>query len=165
MHQLAGRLPQVGINPDEILFSQISLSMIQARPQKLTFEEFLEWKPDTALYELHDGVVIEMQPAGEREEIAGFLAVQVTLEFNRLKLPYFIPKQALVRAPDRESGYSPDVLVHNQNALKDEPLWKKFSTATKGTSVPLAIEVVSSNWRDDYSTKLRDYEEIGISEC
>lgn len=138
--------------------------MIQARPKTLTFEEFLEWKPETARYELHDGVVIEMQPAGEHEEIAGFLAAQVTLEFSRLQLPYFIPKQALVKAPDRESGYSPDVLVLNQNALKDEPLWKKFSTVTKGTSVPLAIEVVSSNWRDDYLTKVRDYEEIGIAE-
>ena len=28
----------------------------------------------------------------------------------------------------------------------------------------MIIEVVSTNWRDDYLTKLRDYEEIGIKE-
>lgn len=26
------------------------------------------------------------------------------------------------------------------------------------------VEIVSSNWRDDYLTKVRDYEEIGINE-
>ncbi|MFO5526515.1 MAG: Uma2 family endonuclease, partial [Cuspidothrix sp.] len=31
-------------------------------------------------------------------------------------------------------------------------------------SIPLIVEVVSTNWRDDYLTKLRDYEEIGIPE-
>ncbi|MEN9265966.1 MAG: Uma2 family endonuclease, partial [Thermostichales cyanobacterium BF4_bins_65] len=31
-------------------------------------------------------------------------------------------------------------------------------------SIPLVIEVVSSNWRLDYLTKLKDYEEIGIPE-
>jgi Uma2 family endonuclease len=28
----------------------------------------------------------------------------------------------------------------------------------------IAIEVVSTNWRDDYLTKLQEYEEIGIPE-
>lgn len=28
----------------------------------------------------------------------------------------------------------------------------------------LVVEVVSSNWRDDYYNKLRDYEEMGIDE-
>lgn len=50
-------------------------------------------------------------------------------------------------------------------------MWEKYSTLTKGESIPLVIEIVSSNWRDDYLTKLRDYvrvasrrEEIGINE-
>ncbi len=28
----------------------------------------------------------------------------------------------------------------------------------------MVIEVMSTNWRDDYLTKLKEYEEIGISE-
>lgn len=138
--------------------------MIQAIPKTLTFEEFLEWKPDSSRYELHDGVVFEMQPTGEHEEIAGFLARKVTREFDRLNLPYFIPKQALIKVPGRESGYSPDVLILNRSALKDEPLWKKSSTVTRGTSVPFVVEVVSTNWRDDYGYKLIDYEALGIPE-
>lgn len=62
------------------------------------------------------------------------------------------------------SGYLPDVLVVDRNALKDEPLWEKSSTLTKGESIPFVIEIISSNWRDDYLSKLRDYEEIGINE-
>jgi Uma2 family endonuclease len=30
--------------------------------------------------------------------------------------------------------------------------------------VKLIVQVVSSNWRDDYYNKLRDYEEMGIGE-
>jgi Uma2 family endonuclease len=43
-------------------------------------------------------------------------------------------------------------------------MWKKRSTITKGETVRLIIEVVSTNWQDDYLTKLRDYEALSISE-
>ena len=138
--------------------------MIQTVPSLVTFAEFLDGKPENGRYELHNGVIVEMQPTGEHEEVTGFLSFELTLEFRRLEFPYFLSKQALIKAPDGKSGYLPDVLVVDRNALADEPLWKKSSTVTKGTSIPLVIEVVSSNWRDDYLTKLRDYEEIGIPE-
>ncbi|MBD6618785.1 Uma2 family endonuclease [Komarekiella sp. 'clone 1'] len=138
--------------------------MFQALPKTITFEEFLNWKPDGGCYELHDGVIVEMQPVGDHEEINGFLAGEVTLEFKRLKLPYLIPKQALVKIPDKESGYSPDVIVINQKNLSLEPMWKKSSTVTQSASVPLVIEVVSTNWRDDYASKLVDYETFGVPE-
>lgn len=153
--------------------------MFQALPKAITFEEFLNWKPDGGCYELHDGVIFEMQPVGDHEEINGFLAGEITLEFKRLKLPYLIPKQALVKVPDKESGYSPDVIVINQKNLSSEPMWKKSSTVTQAASVPLVIEVVSTavassretrptrcltNWRDDYASKLVDYETFGVPE-
>ncbi len=34
--------------------------MFQALPKTITFEEFLNWKPDGGCYELHDGVIVEM---------------------------------------------------------------------------------------------------------
>ncbi|MEH1936886.1 MAG: Uma2 family endonuclease [Nostoc sp.] len=138
--------------------------MFQALPKTIAFEEFLNWKPDGGGYELHDGVIVEMQPVGDHEEINGFLAGEVTLEFKRLKLPYLIPKQALVKIPDKESGYSPDVIVINQKNLSAEPMWKKSSTVTQAASVPLVIEVVSTNWKDDYASKLVDYETFGVAE-
>jgi Uma2 family endonuclease len=130
----------------------------------ITYAEFLDWKPENGRYELHKGVIIEMQPTGKHEEISGFLSVELAFLFRQKNLPYFLPKQALVKVPDENTGYLPDVLVVNRNALIDEPLWQKSSTVTQGASIPLVIEVVSTNWRDDYLTKLRDYEEIGIGE-
>lgn len=88
----------------------------------------------------------------------------MTLEFRQLNLPYFIFNQAIVKPPERESGYFPDVLILNDVALVDEPFWEKSSPVTKGTSIPLVIEVVSNNWRDDYYLKLADYEEMSIPE-
>jgi Uma2 family endonuclease len=138
--------------------------MTQSLQTQMSFEQFLEWKPETSRYELHHGVAIEMQPTGRHEEITGFLALELVLEFRRLNLPYFCPKQALVQSLNRDSAYCPDVLVVNRDALSKEPLWERHSTLTEGSSIPLAIEVVSTNWRDDYLTKLRDYEELEISE-
>ncbi|PMB51329.1 hypothetical protein CEN39_15840 [Fischerella thermalis CCMEE 5201] len=139
--------------------------MTQAIPKIVTFQEFVEWKPDGGHYELRNGVVVEMaQPLGGHEEITGFLARKLTIEFDRLNLPYFIPKQALVKPYLVESAYSPDVLILNSANLIDEPLWKNESTVIQSASIPLVIEVVSTNWRDDYFIKASAYEEIGIPE-
>lgn len=141
--------------------------MTQALSKIVTFDEFIAWYPENSgvRYELHNGEIVEMtQPTGKHERIKGFSAAELTLEFRRLNLPYFIPNQAIVKPPERESGYFPDVLILNDAALADEPLWEKSSTVTKGTSIPLVIEVVSTNWRDDYYLKLADYEEMGIPE-
>ncbi len=48
--------------------------MVQAQPQLLTFQEFLDWKPETGRYELHDGVVIKRQPTGPHEQVVGLLS-------------------------------------------------------------------------------------------
>ncbi|AFY34018.1 Uma2 family endonuclease [Calothrix sp. PCC 7507] len=141
--------------------------MTQAIPKLLTFEEFVDWLPENrrVRYELHNGEIVEMaQPVGEHEEVKGFAARKLTVEFDRLNLPYLIPSQAIVKPPEKDSGYFPDVLVLNRANLVNEPLWKKQSTLSLGASIPLVIEVVSTNWRDDYHLKYADYEEMGIPE-
>ncbi|MDB9536728.1 Uma2 family endonuclease [Dolichospermum planctonicum CS-1226] len=141
--------------------------MIQALPKtkSVTFEEFVEWKPEGKYYELHHGVIIEMaQPLGDHEDITGFLAERATAEYLRLNLPYRVLKTVLVKPPENQSAYSPDVLIINRSNLINEPLWKQQSTLIQGASIPLVIEVVSTNWRVDYLTKVKDYEEIGIPE-
>jgi Uma2 family endonuclease len=132
--------------------------------QLMTFEDFLAWKPDNQLYELHRGTPIEMQPTGKHEEVIGFLNAALTLEVRRLQLHYFLPKQALIKLPGEDTCYCPDLLFINRNTLAQEPLWQPASTLTQGTSIPLVIEVVSTNWRDDYGYKLTAYEALGISE-
>ncbi|MFN6528572.1 Uma2 family endonuclease [Nostoc sp. ChiSLP03a] len=139
--------------------------MIQAIHKLVTFEDFAAWRPEGGRYELHDGVIVEMaQPVGDHEDVVGFLALNISIEIGRQKLPYFIPKTVLVKPFEGESAYSPDILIINRSNLVNEPLWKKESTVSQATSIPLVIEVVSSNWRDDYYKKLADYEAIGIPE-
>jgi Uma2 family endonuclease len=133
----------------------------------ITTKEFLSWIPENSgkRYELHNGAIVEMsQPSGEHEEVTGFLNTQLVVEFTRLKLPYFIPKTALIRSATSDSTYSPDILILNKPALTSEELWTKYSTVECGTSIPLVVEVVSTNWRDDYYKKQGEYEEIKIPE-
>jgi Uma2 family endonuclease len=141
--------------------------MTQALFKPITVKDFLEWIPENSgkRYELHNGAIVEMsQPVGEHEEVTGFLNTQLVVEFTRLKLPFFIPKTALVQSATSASAYSPDILVLNKPALKSEELWAKYSTVEHGASIPLVVEVVSTNWRDDYYKKQGEYEEIKIPE-
>ncbi|NET07952.1 MAG: Uma2 family endonuclease [Symploca sp. SIO2B6] len=140
--------------------------MVQEVPQLITLEDFLDWYPDGyGCYELWNGVVIEMQPTGTHEQVAGFLAGELFVEIKRLKLPYIVPRQTIIKPIDtNKSGYNPDVIVLDQLASNEEPLWKKRSTITQGKSVSVVIEVVSTNWRDDYGHKFIDYEALSISE-
>ncbi|MBE9006856.1 Uma2 family endonuclease [Fortiea sp. LEGE XX443] len=141
--------------------------MTQAIPKLVTFEEFVNWLPENTgvRYELHNGSIVEMaQPLGDHEEVKGFLGIEIPFEIKRLGLSYIVPNQVIVRPLEKDSGYFPDVLVLNQKNLANEPLWKKESTVSLGASIPLVIEVVSTNWRDDYHLKFADYEEMGIAE-
>jgi Uma2 family endonuclease len=139
--------------------------MTQAIRKLVTFEDFAAWRPEGGRYELHDGVIVEMaQPVGDHEDVVGFIARKLTVEFDRLNLPLTIPKTALIKPTNSESGYSPDVLILNRLNLVNEPLWKKESTVSQAASIPLVVEVVSTNWDDDYYTKQGKYEGIGIGE-
>ena len=137
-------------------------------PSKLlTFEEFIDWLPQNGAkrYELHDGIIVEMaQPTGKHEKVTGVLAGEVSVEYKRLKRPYFIPKTALVKPPNKSSGYLPDIVLINDSNLDNEPLWEKESTVIQSASIPLIVEVVSTNWEDDYYTKFGNYQAMKIPE-
>jgi Uma2 family endonuclease len=139
--------------------------MIQAAPRRLTFDEFVAWYPEHSEhhYELHDGEIIEMpKPIGKHSQVAGFLVAEVNFEIRRLRLPYFIPKECVVKY--RESGYEPDLIVLDSSTIAADTRWEKESTITRGESARVVVEVVSTNWSDDYAMKLEDYEALGIAE-
>lgn len=141
--------------------------MIQALPKPITFDEFVVWYPENSehRYELHNGLIVEMpKPTGEHSRVAGFVAVKLGIEIERLNLPYFIPKECVIKPRRDESEYEPDVIVLDERTIEDEPRWERESIITKGNSVALVIEVVSSNWSDDYALKLEEYEALGIPE-
>lgn len=141
--------------------------MSQTLLKTTTFQEFVDWLPENSdlRYELHYGNIVEMaQPVGEHEEIKGFLNVEISFEIKRLGLSYSVPNQVIVRPDDKDSGYFPDILVMNRANLPNESRWQKESILSSGASIPLVIEVVSTNWRNDYHLKFADYEEMGILE-
>ena len=140
--------------------------MIQALSKTMTLDEFLDWYPDGyGRFELYDGVVVEMQPTGTHEQVAALHALKLGIEIERLGLPYFVARQCIIKPIDSDkSGFIPDVAVLDENAIKAEPMWKKRSLITKGETVRLVIEVVSTNWQDDYLIKLAEYEKLGIPE-
>ncbi|HEY9866130.1 MAG TPA: Uma2 family endonuclease [Candidatus Obscuribacterales bacterium] len=141
--------------------------MIQTIPKTVTFDEFINWYPEGSgcHYELHNGAIIEMpKPTGKHSRIAGFLIAELNFEIRRLKLPYFIPKECLIKSVRDQSGYEPDLIIIDEKQVNNNPRWEKESIITQGNSIPLVVEVVSTNWSDDYALKLEEYEILGIHE-
>jgi Uma2 family endonuclease len=104
------------------------------------------------------------QPIGEHENVTGFVSTKITVEFDRLKLPYFLGSKVLVKPYGKDSGFLPDILVLDKRNLANEPLYRKESTVSQSATIPLVIEVVSTNWQDDYALKFDEYSDIGIPE-
>lgn len=142
--------------------------MVQALTKPVTFEEFIAWYPDTGnRYELHDGIIIEMpKPTGTHSNVTGFLIEELILTIVQMgkRGSWTIPRESIVKSSNGKSGYEPDIIVLDQEALKLEPRWQKESIIENAQSVKLIVEVVSTNWRDDYFKKRADYEEMGIFE-
>ncbi len=130
------------------------------------FNQFIDWHPEESeqKYELHDGMIVTMpKPKGKYSQIAGFLMNELGFETKKLGLPYFLPKESIVKIDDL-SGYEPDVIVLKKEAILTEPRWEKESTIAAGASIQLIIEIASTNWSDDYALKVDAYESLGIPE-
>ncbi|MGI0492523.1 Uma2 family endonuclease [Alkalinema pantanalense CENA528] len=138
--------------------------MVQAIPNLMSFDDFMGWYPEDGRYELINGRVCEVKPTGSHEQVVAYLNRRLLVEIDRLQLPYFLPKSCTVKPFSELSGYLPDVVIVDQSKLADEPRWQRESTLIHGASMSLVVEVVSTNWRDDYQRKAADYEEMGIPE-
>lgn len=139
--------------------------MVQSLSKQITFDQFIAWYPEHSehRYELHDGEIVQMpKPIGKHSQVSGYIALKLGIEIERLRLPYFVPKECVVKYD--ESGYEPDVIILNKQTLRDDPRWEKESTITQGKSAKLVVEVVSTNWSDDDALKLEEYEALGIEE-
>ncbi|YAF93928.1 MAG: Uma2 family endonuclease [Nodularia sp. CChRGM 3473] len=138
--------------------------MVQSLPTSLTFAEFVAQFGDDFKYELIDGELIEMEPTGPHEQVTGFINLQLNLAIAHLNQPYFIPMRCLIKPLGLMSAFKPDVIVLDRPALEAEPLWRREPIITLGSSVKLIVEVVSTNWQNDYARKLDDYQALGIPE-
>ena len=62
----------------------------QTLPELVTFDEFSDWYPEKSedRYELHNGEIIEIPKAtGKHSKVAGFTALKVGTDIERLNLP------------------------------------------------------------------------------
>jgi Uma2 family endonuclease len=81
--------------------------MVQSLTTPLTLDEFFEQVPDNnGRHELRHGVMVEMQPTGTHEQVAGFLAQQLAIAIHPHALPYLIPQQAILKGAEN-TGYDP----------------------------------------------------------
>ena len=138
--------------------------MIKTTVKPLKFEELLEQLPDReGIYELVNGEIVRVQPTRGHDNVAEFLDRVFFEEIRRLKLNYVVKRTILVRTETKsgqEQGRHPDVCVI------DKTLWNSDVSAYSALTEPfaLAVEVASTNWRDDYIDKLDEYRRVGIRE-
>jgi Uma2 family endonuclease len=141
----------------------------QSETKLYTFDEFIEWYPENSevRYELHDGIIVEMpKPRGKHSRLAGWVIERLSIIIREIGKGdiWFIPKECIVRPYRDRSGYEPDIIVLDQETIGSQTRWETESIIENATSVKLIVEVVSTNWQDDYYDKLRDYEAMGIPE-
>jgi Uma2 family endonuclease len=130
----------------------------------LTFDEFLARYGDNDRFELIDGALFDLEPTGLHEEVAAFIGQHLNAEILRLGVKYVLPHRCLIKPLGTSTGFRPDVVVLDKAALAAEPLWKREPVITLGSSVKLVVEVVSSNWQNDYARKVEDYAALEIPE-
>ncbi|KAB8321184.1 Uma2 family endonuclease [Tolypothrix campylonemoides VB511288] len=132
--------------------------------QKLSFAEFLEQLPDQeGRYELVNGEIVRILPTRKHDNIAEFISDSFKEEVRRLNLNYRVSGRIMVRtltSDGKEQGRQPDVSV------VDKTLWDSNPAAYSAfvEALQLALEVVSTNWEDDYIDKLDEYQRLGIPE-
>jgi Uma2 family endonuclease len=92
----------------------------------LSFEHFIVEYSDDTRFELADGELIDMEPTGPHEAVAGKTASRLSVEIERLNLPFLIPKTCILRPQEQEAtARRPDVIVLNEPALLQEPHWQR----------------------------------------
>lgn len=130
----------------------------------LSFDQFIANYLDDVRYELIDGELIDLEPTGPHEQVTGLINRKLNVAIDLLNLPWFIPMKCLIKPLGANSAFRPDITIIDRTALVNELLWKNEPVITLGNSVKLVVEVVSTNWQNDYARKVEDYEVLGISE-
>lgn len=139
--------------------------MIYTVPKTLTFEEFISQYGDNPRYELIDGELRDMEPTGPHEAVADKISGHLFTAIAQANLDWLIPKNCLIKPPAAEAtALRPDVIVLDEAQLDREPLWQREPIITKGSTVKLVVEVISTNWQDDYARKVEEYALLGIPE-
>lgn len=135
----------------------------------LTFEEFLAWDDNSGRsFELRDGFPMPISdPSAKHEDVADDICQILLNHCTDLALPYVPKRQKQIMtgtnpATGREESRKADIVLFDR--AEWERMRQSSSSAAAYVVPPLVIEVVSTNWREDYEYKLDDYEQLGIPE-
>lgn len=140
----------------------MSITPTQSK-EKLTLEQFLQQYPDDGRYELIDGEIVKILATRQHDDIADFLTKKFDRDADRLNLNYKVSGRIMIATltkNGKEQGRFPDVSVVNLD------IWRANRLAYSALREPLqlAVEVVSTNWEDDYIDKLDEYQRLGVFE-
>lgn len=130
---------------------------------KLTFANFMAQCPDEGRFEFINGEIVEMVNTRQHKIIAEFILFLLNDEIRRSQSNFIVTTQATIRTFNKkgsEQGRIPDVSVI------DRTLWRSAPTDYAALTEPIqmAVEVISTNWENDYVDKLYEYEKLGIKE-
>jgi Uma2 family endonuclease len=140
-------------------------SEIPIQQQLLSFGDFIVRYGDSNRYELIDGEVFDLEPTGYHEEVSAFTTTKICAQIDVIGLNWFVLQRGLLRPSNLGmTAFRPDVMVVDRNELAKELLWNDQSILTLGSSIKFVMEVVSSNWQNDYARKVEDYAILGIPE-
>jgi len=102
------------------------------------------WYPNAGgHYELYDGIIVEMpKPTGKHSHVTGFLIEELILTIVGMvkRGIWTIPRESIVKSKNARSGYEPDIIVLDQEAIADEPRWQSESIVENARSVKLIVE-------------------------
>lgn len=130
---------------------------------KLTYEKFLEISPKDGKYELIDGELVAVANTRQHENVVAFIYKKFDREIDRLSLDFVVRQNVSIKT-NKINGLSqgrvPDISVIDRNTWYSNP--SDYSSLIE--PIQLAIEVVSTNWTDDYIEKFDEYQRLGIPE-
>jgi Uma2 family endonuclease len=134
----------------------------------LTFEAFLTWDDGSdRAFELVNGVALPLcEPNARNEDVVDGLCRLMADHCKDETLAYVVRKGKQVRLrtepQEPESSRKADIVVF------DRPEWERMRQSSTSAAAyappPLVVEVVSTNWRDDYRIKVNEYESLRILE-
>jgi Uma2 family endonuclease len=110
-----------------------------------------------------NGEIVEMVNTRQHKDIAFFIMKKIDQEIDRLNLNFIVTTQVVIKTTNKkgiEQGRIPDVSVIDRTLWRSSPA--DYAALTE--PIQLAVEVVSTNWENDYVDKMDEYEQLGIKE-
>lgn len=137
--------------------------MTIALPSQPSLTDFIQTCPTEGRYEFIGGEIVRILATRQHDHVADFIARQLDRETERQHLDYRVSGRISIvttNASGQEQSRNPDI------SIISKALWNANLLSYRPIREPLqiAVEVVSSNWEDDYVDKFDEYQRAQILE-